>query len=327
MTIEKLIEEIITKYNAYLESKKQKYPRQCFIASDISDCDRCLIYSVLNWQDRAEVDNYLIAILEAGKEYERKVIADLLNLGFEIIEGQTPFEIKNRQGEVICRGKIDGKIKYSGNKYPFEIKTMNINMFNLINDIEDFSKKPLFRKYLRQIQLYLYGHNCEEGLFIITDLQKHYKLIPVYLDYGECELILQRLEKCWEYVKKKELPQMINDTRICQKCAFNHLCLPDIKSEGSEFIEDDELLTMLERREELKKYVEEYEEIDEIVKERLKVLTKPAFVGDKFLVEVKKTIYTQLNVKLIPDEIKKQYEEKKERIQIIIKNLEKGGTK
>ncbi|MEN3014407.1 MAG: hypothetical protein ABDH23_07355, partial [Endomicrobiia bacterium] len=270
MTVENLIQEIIKRYNTLLESKKQKYPRQCFIASDITDCDRYLVYSVLNWQDRAEVDNYMMATFEAGKEHERMVVSDLLQLGFEIIEGQTPFEIKNREGEVICRGKIDGKIKYNGQKYPFEVKTMNVNMFNLINDIEDFSKKPLFRKYLRQIQLYLYGHNCEEGLFIITDLQKHYKLIPVYLDYGECELILQRLEKSWEYVKKKQLPAMISDTRICQKCAFNHLCLPDIKSEGSEFIVDDELLTMLERREELKKYVEEYEEIDEIVKERLK---------------------------------------------------------
>lgn len=325
MTINNLIDEIIQRYNRNLESKKSKYPRQCFIASDITDCDRYLVHSVLNWQERAEVDNYLVATFEAGKNAERGVISDLLELGFEVIEGQTPFEIKNRSGEVICRGKIDGKIKYEDKKYPFEIKTMNVNMFNLINDIEDFQKKPLFRKYLRQMQLYLYGHNCEEGLFIITDLQKHYKLIPVYLDYGECELILQRLERSWEFVKKKELPPMIEDVRICQKCAFNHICLPDIKSEGSEFINDEELLAMLDRREELRKYVEEYEEIDEIVKERLKNLSKYAFVGDKYLVEVKRSVYKQLNTKLIPDDIKQQFSEEKERIQVIIKNLDKGG--
>ena len=306
--ITKLIDYMIQKRKDILHAKcTNRYPREYVVASDIPDCDRFLVHSVLDWKERQLFNEYVQAMLDRGNTEEKQVIIDLLQMGLEIIEGQQPFEAKNKKG-ILCRGRIDGKIKYEGKKYPFEVKSMNINSFNGINCLEDMTKKPHHRKYLRQVQLYLFGHECEEGLIILTDLQGHYKLLPVYLDYGDCEFILQRLERAQDNILKKVYPaQMEYNEKICGKCPFNHVCLPDIKTEGASIIEDEELEGELTRRAEIKPVRDEYEELDDSIKERFR--DKPdTLVGTDWRIISKTTAYKRLDTKAIPKEVKAEYE-------------------
>lgn len=306
-TAEKLIDNIILKRKEYLASKIKAFPANNFRASDIHECDRYMVYSVLDWDKKNLHDEGLQAIFDAGVREEEAVKARLgYELGFKFIEQQRPFEIKNRQGEVICRGHIDGKILYDGEAIPVEIKSMNGNIFNSIRSLDDFQKKPLYRKYLRQMQLYLFGNNEEAGIFILSDFRQE-KLLSVVLDYGECEYILQRLERCWEHVKKKEYPDRIDYSKgLCSKCAYKHICLPEVKNEGVKIIENMELENTLERRDELKKYIDEYKEIDETVKETFREIPE-AYIGIKWHIIGKEHIVNGIDIKALPDEIKKQY--------------------
>lgn len=261
-----LIQEMIEKRKATLSAKINRYPRERFIASDIGDCDRAMVHAILDWEKRPAHDEGLQAIFDAGNREEESVKARMAADGWQIIQQQTPFEIKNRKGEVMCRGKIDGKILYDRAGIPCEVKSMDPNIFRTITSLEDFKKKPHLRKYIRQMQLYLFGNNAEAGLFILSDFRRE-KYIPVALDLGECEHILQRMERNWEHVKAKTYPERMEyDNTICGKCPFLHVCLPDVKNTGAKFIDNEQLLTTLNRIEELKPLSKEYEVLDKEVK-------------------------------------------------------------
>jgi len=310
MTLEntnKLIDDIIEKRKKYLQSKINRYPAKNFRASDIHECNRHMVHSILDWDKKQLYDEGLQAIFDRGNDEERLVVRDLAELGFNFIHQQTPIEIKNRAGEIICTGRIDGKIIHNGCVVAIEIKSMNMNTFNSLKSIDDFHKKPLHRKYLRQLQLYLYGNNEEAGIFMLSNLQGAYKLIPVILDYGTCEHILQRLEKCWEFVKKKEYPERMEyNESICGRCAYAHLCLPEVKNEGARFVDDDELEDRLERREQLKVAADEYDELDKDIKGRFKGYPQ-VFVGSSWQITGKESIVKRLDIPAIPDEIKAKF--------------------
>lgn len=305
---EKLIGEMIEKRRAHLSAKIRKYPANNFRASDIQECDKAMVHSILDWDKKVMHDEGLQAIFDAGNREEENVKARLgYDLGFQFIEQQKPFEIKNRNGEVICRGHIDGKILYNGEAIPVEIKSMNENVFNSIRSLDDFYKKPLHRRYLKQMQMYLYGNNEEAGIFILSNFRTE-KLIPVIIDLGECEQILQKLERNWEMVKRKEYPAPIEyNEQLCGRCAFKHLCLTEVKHEGAKFIDNAELEARLERREELKTAVDEYKDIDENIKGAFEGIPQ-AFVGKSWEITGRKRIVKRVNTKAMPDDVKKPYE-------------------
>lgn len=304
---ERLVDDMIEKRRAYLSAKIRKYPANNFRASDIQECDKAMVHSILDWDKKVMHDEGLQAIFDAGNREEENVKARLgYELGFQFIEQQKPFEIKNRNGEVICRGHIDGKILYNGEAIPVEIKSMNENVFNSIRSLDDFYKKPLHRRYIRQMQMYLYGNNEEAGIFILSNFRTE-KLIPVIIDLGECEQILQKLERNWEMVKRKEYPAPIEyNEQLCGRCAFKHLCLTEVKHEGAKFIENAELESLLERREELKAAANDYKDIDEYIKGAFEGIPQ-AFVGKSWEITGKKRVVKRVDTKAIPDEIKKQY--------------------
>lgn len=308
---EKLVNEIAEKRKQTLQAKITRYPRDNFIASDIHECDRYMVYSILNWKDRPLHDTGLQAIFDAGNKEERNIKAILAECGFDVVHQQTPFEIKNKSGEMFCRGNIDGAIAYQRQTIPFEAKSMNANIFAGIKSIDDFQKKPHLRKYLRQMQLYLFGKEKEAGLFILSDFRQ-IKLFPVALDFAECEWIVGRLERLWHKVKIKEIPERKEYTEgLCSQCPFAHICLPETKNEGAKFIENEELEATLERREELKPIVKEYSEIDKSVKDNFRDIEQ-AFIGKNWQISGKKQIRNSVDTNALPEDIKKKYTIEKE---------------
>ena len=318
---ENLVTEIIERRNKFLSSKIKSHPATNFRASDIHECDRYMVHSVLDWDKRVLHDTGLQAIFDAGNKEEANVKNRLgYEIGLEFVEQQKPFEIKSKDGEVICRGHIDGKIYFNGEAIPTEIKSMNENVFNGIKSIDDFQKKPLHRKYLKQMQLYLFGNNEEAGLFILSNFRTE-KIIPVVLDYAECEHILQKLERCWEFLKKKEYPERIDPCKgLCEKCPFAHVCLPEVKNQGAQFIDNAELEASLERRDALKPLVKEYDEIDEAVKKTFNGIAE-AYIGKDWLVKGKEVVSNRINKELIPPEELPKYQEKSSSWRVTISKI------
>lgn len=302
-----LADHIVAKRTDVLKAKINRYPKTTFTCSDINECDRYMIHSLLDWDKRELHDAGLQAIFDAGNKEEENVKNRLgYELGLEFVEAQTPFEIKNRAGEVIARGKIDGKILWNGKAIPVEIKSMNENSFNMLNSLEDFNKKPLYRKYLRQMQLYLYGNNQEAGLFILSNFRTE-KIILVTLDYGECEYILSRLERLWEMKKKAVYPDANYQPHLCDRCPFASLCMGDVTNKPADLINNELLEEKMLRREELKPLKDEYEEIDEEIKATFKNIPH-AFVGTSFEVVGREQSRKSVDAKAMPEELRKQYE-------------------
>lgn len=325
--LNELIEDITKKRKFQLQKGNQRMIPRNFYASNIPDCKRQMVYSILDWDKKDTPDDGLLSLFEAGKKEENNIIKMLLDLGFEVINQQNPINIKNRKGEIICTGRIDGKIVYKGLKIPYEIKSMNDYSFQQLNTIEDFEKSPLHRKYIKQLQLYLIGNEIEVGMFIISNFRQ-IKLIPVYLDYGLCEKITQQLESAWEFVKQKKYPDPIAyNPKICDWCPWEFLCTKQVTNKPAEFIQNKELEDLLNRRAELEPSAKEYKEIDERIKAPFKkngVLN--VVVGTKWEIIGKKQQRTNYNTALLSDEEKDKIKEIKDMIVYKIYDLDKRKT-
>lgn len=282
--------EIQERRRATILGKNAPYPRSVSILSDIGECDRQMVYSITNWQDKPPFDDDLLYRFEAGKDQELLLLRDLMSLGYEIIGGQEVIEIKNRAKETIGRGKIDGKFAYHGVKIPFEVKSMNPLVFDRIDSIEDFEKKPYLRKYIRQIMMYLYGNNVEEGLLLCTDCLGHWKIFVATLDYGLAEQILQRLERVHEHIKAKTQPDRIEfRDEICGKCPFYQICLPDMIRTEMQVLQDEDFLINLQVREDYKDARAAYESADKKAKDFIKKYGITKGIAGDFVITSKTT--------------------------------------
>jgi hypothetical protein len=301
-----LLDDIAAKHKQALMHEIHSYPRERFYASDLHECNRYLYHSIIDWAEKPMVNDYVAALFKAGKHAEQQTISMLMAYGFEVVEGQKSFDIKHVNGDVMMRGMIDGMLKYKGFKYPFEHKLTNDYDFGAINCLDDFQKKPKLKQWLWQLMLYLYGNNKEMGFFMLTDGRAHFKLIPVYLEYELGDWLLKKLEMVWLDVKAKKPSHRIDySDSVCSKCYFNHVCLPEMRGNATELVDDVELLAMLNEREELKPKASQYKKLDEAVKDRFAKLDKPIIVGTDFLLEPKEQ---KRMVAKVPDEIKVKYE-------------------
>lgn len=320
--VNKLADEIVTKRKEQLRRDNKRWIPTRFYASSIGECDRQLVHSILDWDKRELADDGLLALFESGKKEENNIIKMLLDLGFEVVQQQNPIDIKNRKGETICSGRIDGKIIYDGVAIPYEIKSMQDYSFQQLNSIEDFQNSPLHRKYIKQLQLYMYGNNIEVAMFIISNFRQ-IKVIPVYIDYGLCEQILQQLERAWEYVKKKEYPEPISyNPKICDWCPFELLCTKQTTNKPAEFIDNKELEAKIDRRFQLEAAAKEYKELDEQIKAPFKkngILN--AFIGTKYEIIGRKQTRTTYNTAALDSAILDTIKETKESIVYKVKQI------
>jgi CRISPR/Cas system-associated exonuclease Cas4 (RecB family) len=317
--IEVLRNEILERRNKILASKIKKFRPNNFWASAISECDREMCYSILNWEDKQMYDEHLQARFDKGRQEEKNVIIELMDMGYDIQNTQLPIAVKNRKGEVICTGKLEGRIRPPSwkKKFVFEIKSMHPDIFKQINTYDDLDKKPWLRRYKRQIQVYLFGHNEEMGLLILTDCLGHWKIIPVYLDYGEAEFIIQRLERNWEFIKKNKLPNKMKfKNEICSRCNFNHICLPDLENTMAELVDSKDIEAQLERRKELHPLAREYNKIDEELKEVYKKSKRDVIIGINWRIITTRSEYQAFDSKLVPDSVQLKYMGTKERITV-----------
>lgn len=294
MIVEKILE---TK-----EREIKQYPVHTNRASDLGH--PCVRYHVLNrtkWEERALHDTRLQLIFDLGKEIEDITIRDMQDAGFKVIEQQRPFTWK----EYNITGTVDGKVLIDGEAIPFEVKSCSQFVFDKLNSVEDMKngKYGYLRKYPTQLNLYLLMDNKNKGVFIFKNKQTGaYKEIWMSLDWNLGEDALKRAEAVNAHVAAGTMPDPINEDMWCNECPYAHICLPEITGKEVE-IDTGELSTMLERMEELKAAVQEYDELDEQVKKavegREKVLAGNWFITGKWM---DRKSYD------IPADLKAQYE-------------------
>lgn len=282
MSIESLKQEIEQRENQRLESKKSQYKPSNCIASNLGACLRERYHSIVDYEKKPMADNHLQARFEAGNEEERSVLIKLLTMGYQIVEGQKRFEIKDRNNRVIMSGRIEGKIKHEDRYYPFEIKSMNPNIYAGIETVEDFAKYGHTAKYPKQLMSYMFSENIDEGFFLLTDCMGHFKIVPIKLDWEMMEREMQNCTLVQDAVERKEPPAFHQDKAICRKCwACKTACFPPLDfGEGVQVVDDDELLYNLNRRQELSPMASEFEKLDKTIKEKAKANYKHAVCGN-----------------------------------------------
>jgi hypothetical protein len=282
--VETLVGALVSRREQRLKAMINQYPRKNPILSDLGDCNRQIVYGVTNWKDKPAPSTDLQARFEVGNVMEREMTRELLDMGFDFVGGQDSVTITGKGGILLATGRIDGFIKWEGERIPVEFKSMHPNIYDQVESIEDFAKKPWLRKYIRQLSMYCFGHNKEYGLFGLTNCLGGRKWFVLYLDLGECELLLQRLEQVASHLKQGTLPDRITyKSDICGKCDYANVCLADIVRSEAEILTDDVLLADLDRREKLKEPASEYRKIDSEVKKRLQGIEK-GIAGDFMII-------------------------------------------
>jgi len=262
--------EIIETIKAAKGAKIKNYPCHTVRASEIGHpCERYLVYSITNWIDKTPYKPELQFIFEGGNAIEDLAINDFVEAGYKVYRPEPDKAIAESRPTIT--GHIDIRVDFGDGKvYTGEIKGLSKYDWDGLNCLDDFfkSKKVYIRKYPAQLMTYLYIKGEDKGFFYLKSIPAFQpKLIWIDLDYGYMESILQKTERIENYVKNKTLPPQIDDYSICENCGFLHLCLPEIKRQAMEIIDDEELESMLKRWDELKPQAKEYDVLDKQLKE------------------------------------------------------------
>lgn len=247
--------------------------------------------------------------------------------GYNVVQNEEPLSeaIRSKYG---IGGRIDGRVnKYGKKPICYEFKSMNTHTYAKINSVLDMleSKQDYIRAYPAQLQTYLYDKNEPVGLFILCDTETlEWKTILVELDYAYVETLLQKAEKVKLAYDQKVDPNpfpRIPYGSTCKFCDMAHICLPDIKNEGLDFIDEPHLEEILSDRAKLEPAHRDYEKLDAEAKVIAEKIGKDFLLGNSYSVQIKKTNGVRLDTKKIQDdqrirEIVKEYEIPTERTSI-----------
>jgi CRISPR/Cas system-associated exonuclease Cas4 (RecB family) len=323
----KVLQDIITES---IRKRIKLYPHNSIWASQVDHpCIRYNEYGLTRWQDQMLISPDLQEIFDEGNIHEPAIEEKLRNAGFKIRQSQRPlFETVEKLGKrfrYAISGRLDLEITHDALNnlwYPAEMKTMEPFAWESINTVDDMKnhKRPYLRMYPSQLMIYLYMMNVERGLMILKNkVNGKLKFIWVEIDLEIVERMLQKAEKINADVEQIEknsadaeqiLHQRIDyDEKICGKCPFAHICLPDSFSTGVEIDLDEETEIKLRRREELKSIVSEFDKLDEELKESFKARGIGKYlVGGSFNVDVTECLrkgYVVKDTKVTTVKIKK----------------------
>lgn len=321
--------EVLTgKITEAMERDIKIYPRNSLWVSQLDHpCRRNLEYGILRWQDALKHSTDLQEIFNEGHVHEAATLAKLQKAGFRTRQTQRPIFEKVMQGRKEMRYGISGRLDLEINHpdvlgeawYPAEIKSMEPFSWESIEDVQSFltSKRWYLRMYPGQLMMYLYGMSRDTGLMILKNkVNGKLKFIWITLDLAIVERMLQNAEEVNRVVAEVQAgaepeatltPRIEYSDKVCGGCSFRHICLPDIQYGGQTIDLSPEVEADLERREILKSFVDEYDDLDEKVKKQFKGRGDGKYlVGAAFNVTVKTSETTRYNV---PVSVKAPYAE------------------
>lgn len=261
------------------EADKPPWKPRRHYASSLNGCARQLVYAQTHWQEKEKFPPEAIAAMEDGRHEERLLIQELLADAFDVVEQQVQLD----DDRYWITGKIDGKVKWAGRRVPFEAKRLKPFMFEKIETVDDLKGNPFLMKYLRQLTLYLYLHNEEAGLFILSDGVGCRKEIVVQMDYALAESILKdldtanaslkaiqkvmdELDPLYETTEPLMPPRIPYSSKVCGYCPFRRVCLPDMDFGQGAVMGETELAQAVKRFQEIKPLVSESDRLKREIK-------------------------------------------------------------
>ena len=300
--------QIMQKLSQASQAKITNYPCNNIRASMIGHpCERYLVYSISNWEDKKSYDVGLQNIFDLGNALEGEVIRRLKEAGFELLTGRKNFKID----KPLITGREDIMLQdpESGELYPCEIKGLAPVTFDKLNSISDtlHHKTHYIRQYPAQLQTYMLHHNKEKGFLILFNkLNGAIKIIDMMLDYDYAESLLQKAERVYRHIVDKTLPPQLEEENICASCSFLHICGARVDM-GNAVIDTGELEELLQRREELLPLAKELGEVQAQIKHFMRnndmAVTANYIVHKKTIVRrpfvVAGSIYTKEAIKKI----------------------------
>jgi CRISPR/Cas system-associated exonuclease Cas4 (RecB family) len=271
---------IVDKVYRYKKSKIKQWPVVSNRASELGhECTRYLVFNRTRWQEKTLHDVTTQCIFDDGNMHEAAVIRDLQDSGLEIIEQQRSFEWRDYN----ITGHVDGKVILDGVAVPIEIKSASPFVYQTLECEFDLfnSKHPHIRRYPAQLTLYMLMDNKDRAFFIFKNkLTGELKEIEMHLDYSFGESLIKKAEAINRHVANDTIPECIPyDDKVCGRCGYQHVCLPEIKRNAIEIIDEPEMIAKIDRWHDLQTPYSEYnainKEIKAIFKERDRII-----VGD-----------------------------------------------
>jgi CRISPR/Cas system-associated exonuclease Cas4 (RecB family) len=292
--------DLVTPY--YEEAKRQikTFPCHTNRASALGgDCVRQLVYARSNWQNAVAHDVGLELVFREGRLQEEALLRDLAAAGIRLIEQQTALEWPEFQ----ITGHIDAVVVVDDRAVPLEIKSMSDHIWNTVAKrgagvypwsevAAAFEKKSWLRKYFAQLQLYCLLKGSEHAILLCKNKTSGaIAQVNVDLDYAYAEGLLQRADEINAHVACGTYPDRIEyDPDICGRCAWVHICLPDmVASDPIAFLSDGQIELRLNRRAELAESRTEYENLDAEVKAWAKAQGMNSIAIGEWLIEKKTT--------------------------------------
>lgn len=230
-------------------------------ASDLHDCRRYLVMRQIAWQVRDVPPASALEVIENGNVQEPAMIRQLQDEGWEIVEQQGPFQIRQPVPgpggpmKVIVSGRIDGKLRLGREAMPFDTKDTSSYVEDSLDTEADLQRSLWTRKWWRQLQIYLLGENAERGILLLGH-RGHRTPIIVHLDLGAAEELLQRCTWAVATVEELEGQGVTHDTvdealaargvpyhekpEDCRTCPFfQRACFPPQPAPGTAQIRGD----------------------------------------------------------------------------------------
>src|SRR6185503_11459614 len=263
--------------------------RDYIYASQWKPCTRRLVYDMTESAILPEFDSDTLARFKRGKDRERDMMTDLARVGrlvqpeFEVVGGQEAFTLKDRLGRKVVSGKVDARIRFSGDHnghaYPIEAKSWSPMLTAKIHAFDDVLDGYWTRSGGYQLLMYMLGMKDPLG-FLLLDRPGLPLPLPVDLEMhlDKAEAFWKQSEEAVAYVRDGgDIPDFYDDPAECRRCPFfGAVCNPPIGSqEQVGVIQDEQTLQDIERFGELRTILEacgldEFEKLDADLKKRLR---------------------------------------------------------
>jgi CRISPR/Cas system-associated exonuclease Cas4 (RecB family) len=284
-----IVPEISKEVDSLMATKIKTYRAATNRSSSIGDCCMRRLVYLRTMGDKAKPhDVSLQYIFEMGNVLERPVIRWLEDAGYEVSQQQRDFAYPDK-GEALVTGHIDCILERDGQRWVTDIKTTSPFVWQKLQTgivsrypFSEFGVGAWMGKYPAQLQLYMFGLEIPQGLFIfVNKTSGQIKTIGMELDYGYVEGILKKAASVNDHVKKDTMPDYPDDTTACNDCPFFEICRPPTIGKEYDFINDSEIIAKVERLHELKDMSKEFSEIDSELKEILRG-KENIIIGNKY---------------------------------------------
>ncbi len=305
---------------SHLRASRETGPRRArdyVYASGRRDCVRQMALDLSHPEDDEIFSDDALERMERGVEREHAIVARLHQIGprcsphFSVIEGQRRFEIKDRDGVLLIRGKVDGRLQFDHFTKPvFEVKSGT--SFQNVESLADLDRGRWTKHSLDQLLAYLYAESEPTGLFII-DRPRLPLFLPVVLEehLERAESFLRDARKASDAARGGELPPFATDVGECRRCPhFGKTCAPPALDYGPgvKVISDPDLEEAARVREANREAAKAYDKADKTLKDALRGI-ESAVLGP-FSITGKWGRQTSYD---IPKELKEKYKHVEEK--------------